>query len=103
MLATQLTLERVFPGVGAVHHTFTRQLAAALAALVASLDEWLPRPPAEVLAAWRPRDALIGNPVRWEDGRKEGTAAGIDSAGALIVETANGQVTLDAGEVHLER
>jgi BirA family biotin operon repressor/biotin-[acetyl-CoA-carboxylase] ligase len=75
----------------------------ALAALVASLDEWLPRAPAEVLAAWRSRDALVGNPVRWENGRREGTAAGIDSTGALIVETANGQVTLDAGEVHLER
>ncbi len=75
----------------------------ALAALVASLDEWLPRPPAEVLAAWRPRDALVGRPVRWQNGGKEGTAAGIDSSGALIVDTAGGQITLDAGEVHLER
>jgi BirA family biotin operon repressor/biotin-[acetyl-CoA-carboxylase] ligase len=75
----------------------------ALAGLIASLAVWLARPPAEVLAAWRPRDALIGNPVRWENGSKEGTAAGIDSAGALVVDTADGQVTLDAGEVHLER
>jgi biotin protein ligase-like protein len=30
-------------------------------------------------------------------------AAGIDSSGALLVDTADGQVTLDAGEVHLQR
>ena len=75
----------------------------ALAALVAALDEWLAGPREEILAAWRPRDALIGRPVRWENGSKEGVAAGIDSAGALVVDTADGQVTLDAGEVHLER
>jgi len=75
----------------------------ALAGLIASLAVWLPRPPAEVLAAWRPRDALMGQSVRWENGSKEGTAAGIDASGALVVDTADGQVTLDAGEVHLER
>jgi BirA family biotin operon repressor/biotin-[acetyl-CoA-carboxylase] ligase len=74
-----------------------------LAALLAALDQWLPRPSDEVLAAWRPRDALLGKPVRWDNGSKEGTAAGIDSSGALVVDTADGQVTLDAGEVHLER
>jgi BirA family biotin operon repressor/biotin-[acetyl-CoA-carboxylase] ligase len=75
----------------------------ALAALLAALDVWLPRPAAEVLAAWRRRDALLGRPVRWENGGKEGTAAGVDDSGALIVETVDGRVTLDAGEVHLER
>ena len=64
---------------------------------------WLPLPGREVLAAWRTRDALIGRPVRWENGGKEGIAAGIDASGALVVDTADGQVTLDAGEVHLER
>ena len=33
----------------------------------------------------------------------EGIAAGVDDSGALLVDTADGQVTLDAGEVHLER
>jgi BirA family transcriptional regulator, biotin operon repressor / biotin---[acetyl-CoA-carboxylase] ligase len=75
----------------------------ALASLLAALDEWLPRPAVEVLAAWRQRDALLGKPVRWDNGGKEGVAAGIDSSGALIVDTADGQVGLDAGEVHLER
>jgi BirA family transcriptional regulator, biotin operon repressor / biotin---[acetyl-CoA-carboxylase] ligase len=75
----------------------------ALARLLAALTHWLPRPPSEVLAAWRSRDALLGRSVRWEDGGREGVARGIDPSGALIVETRAGQVTLDAGEVHLER
>ena len=40
--------------------------------------------PADVLAAWRERDALRGRSVRWADG--EGVAAGIDDAGALLVQ-----------------
>ncbi len=74
---------------------------AALAALLRSLDGWLGAPPARVLKAWRERDALRGQRVRWADG--EGVAGGIDDSGALIVETADGRVTLDAGEVHLLR
>jgi BirA family biotin operon repressor/biotin-[acetyl-CoA-carboxylase] ligase len=74
-----------------------------LSSLLSTLDHWLPRPPEEVLAAWRPRDALLGQTIRWENGSKEGVAGGIDSSGALIVETASGRLTLDAGEVHLER
>jgi BirA family biotin operon repressor/biotin-[acetyl-CoA-carboxylase] ligase len=76
---------------------------AALAALLDALRLWLPRPRSEVLAAWRSRDALLGRTVRWSNGGNEGVAAGVDSSGALIVETRNGRVTLDAGEVHLER
>jgi hypothetical protein len=41
--------------------------------------------------------------VRWSNGSQAGTAAGVDDSGALIVETVDGPVTLDAGEVHLER
>jgi hypothetical protein len=37
--------------------------------------------------------------VRWAEG--EGEAAGIDGEGRLIVVTADGQVGLEAGEVHL--
>jgi BirA family transcriptional regulator, biotin operon repressor / biotin---[acetyl-CoA-carboxylase] ligase len=74
---------------------------AVLHDLLRSLDHWLRAPPGSVLAAWRSRDALKGERVRWSDG--EGTAGGIDDAGALLVETGNGRVTLEAGEVHLLR
>jgi BirA family biotin operon repressor/biotin-[acetyl-CoA-carboxylase] ligase len=76
-----------------------RPLDEVRAALLARLDAWIERPAAEVLAAWRERDALRGHPVRWDAG--EGTADGIDASGALLVETAAGRVALDAGEVHL--
>jgi BirA family biotin operon repressor/biotin-[acetyl-CoA-carboxylase] ligase len=52
------------------------------------------------LAALRERDALRGRPVRWQDG--EGTGAGIDDSGALLVTLPNGgQTSLSAGEVTL--
>jgi BirA family transcriptional regulator, biotin operon repressor / biotin---[acetyl-CoA-carboxylase] ligase len=76
---------------------------ATLAAIIDSLSRWLPRPSEEILAAWRSRDALLGRTVRWSNGSNEGVAAGIDASGALVVETVDGAVTLDAGEVHLER
>ena len=72
-----------------------------LADVLRSLSEWLGAPPDAVLSAWRSRDALRGERVRWAGG--EGIAAGIDDSGALLVETGNGPVTLDAGEVHLLR
>jgi BirA family transcriptional regulator, biotin operon repressor / biotin---[acetyl-CoA-carboxylase] ligase len=78
-----------------------RDREEVLAALLGALDRRLGRPTEEVLPAWRERDALRGEGVRWRDG--EGRAAGIDEAGALIVETDDGRVTLDAGEVHLLR
>jgi BirA family transcriptional regulator, biotin operon repressor / biotin---[acetyl-CoA-carboxylase] ligase len=72
-----------------------------LSRLLASLAEWLRAPRDSVLAAWRERDALKGERIRWADG--DGVAAGIDDSGALVVETGGGRVTLDAGEVHLLR
>ncbi|MET0973500.1 MAG: biotin--[acetyl-CoA-carboxylase] ligase [Thermoleophilaceae bacterium] len=72
---------------------------SVLADLLDSLDEWLAAPDEAVLAAWSERDALRGEQVRWWGG--EGTAAGIDASGGLIVETQTGRVTLGAGEVHL--
>jgi BirA family transcriptional regulator, biotin operon repressor / biotin---[acetyl-CoA-carboxylase] ligase len=77
-------------------------VAAACDALIRALDRWIEAADADVLAAWRARDALRGEHVRW--GAGEGTAAGISDSGALIVETAAGARTeLDAGEVHLTR
>jgi BirA family transcriptional regulator, biotin operon repressor / biotin---[acetyl-CoA-carboxylase] ligase len=75
--------------------------ARVLDDLLASLAHWLDAPRDAVLAAWRLRDALKGERVRWSGG--EGIADGIDDSGALLVETGNGRVTLDAGEVHLRR
>ncbi len=72
---------------------------AALEALLAALGMWLEREPGEVLPAWRPRDALHGQGVRWDGG--SGTAAGVDESGALLVDTDAGRVALGAGEVHL--
>ena len=74
---------------------------SVLAQLLAALERRLSAPRAEVLAEWRARDALLDQEVRWATGA--GTAAGIDASGALIVDTAAGRVTLDAGEVHLLR
>jgi BirA family biotin operon repressor/biotin-[acetyl-CoA-carboxylase] ligase len=70
-----------------------------LTALLEALEPRLGEGADSILAAWRERDALKGGQVRWADG--EGTAAGIDDSGALLVETDNGVVTLEAGEVHL--
>ena len=70
-----------------------------LEALLATLEGRLGDPRELLLAAWAERDALKGRPVRWADG--EGTAAGVDESGALLVDTAAGKVALDAGEVHL--
>jgi BirA family transcriptional regulator, biotin operon repressor / biotin---[acetyl-CoA-carboxylase] ligase len=74
---------------------------AVLANLLRSLDEWLGAPPVRVLEAWRALDALKGEWVRWAGG--EGVADGIDDSGALVVQTPDGAVTLEAGEVHLLR
>jgi BirA family transcriptional regulator, biotin operon repressor / biotin---[acetyl-CoA-carboxylase] ligase len=75
--------------------------AQVLDDLLASLFKWLSAPRDSVLAAWRSRDALTGERIRWSGG--DGIADGIDDSGALRVQTSNGPVTLDAGEVHLER
>jgi BirA family transcriptional regulator, biotin operon repressor / biotin---[acetyl-CoA-carboxylase] ligase len=74
---------------------------SVLASILRQLDEWLGAPPARLLEAWRSRDALKGQRVRWTGG--DGVARGIDDSGALLVETSTGLITLDAGEVHLLR
>jgi BirA family biotin operon repressor/biotin-[acetyl-CoA-carboxylase] ligase len=87
-------------------HERAGTLGRPAAALEAFLDELLARlgarldqPAGELLAAWRARDALHGQSVRWDGGH--GTAAGIDGEGRLLVETGDGIVALGAGEVHL--
>jgi BirA family transcriptional regulator, biotin operon repressor / biotin---[acetyl-CoA-carboxylase] ligase len=73
-----------------------------LTSLLAELERALALPPERMLESWRSRDALLGRPVRWSGG--EGTAAGIDGEGRLVVELAGGgRTALDAGEVHLQR
>jgi BirA family biotin operon repressor/biotin-[acetyl-CoA-carboxylase] ligase len=64
------------------------------------LERWLGASDEQVLEAVRNRDALLGQPVRWEQG--SGTGAGVDFCGRLVVTLADGRTTaLDAGEVHL--
>jgi BirA family biotin operon repressor/biotin-[acetyl-CoA-carboxylase] ligase len=73
-----------------------------LGKLLAALDRRLEAPAEEIFHAWRERDALRGRHIRWAGG--EGTAAGIDGSGRLMVELESGGTTaLDAGEVHLGR
>lgn len=88
--ATSLALEGLTTGNEEMLHS-----------LLVCLDARLQDDAPAVLAAWRERDALLGQRVRWRDG--EGTAAGIDQGGALLVDTSGGRVTLHAGEVHLFR
>jgi BirA family biotin operon repressor/biotin-[acetyl-CoA-carboxylase] ligase len=70
-----------------------------LAPLLSALERRLGEDRASVLTAWRERDALLDQRVRWQEG--SGVAAGIDDSGGLLVDTGDGVVTLDAGEVHL--
>jgi len=80
-------------------HGDTRTVAQVLDALLEALDRRTGEDAPAVLAAWRERDALRGRSVHWDGG--SGTAAGMDDSGALLVNTAEGPVALDAGEVHL--
>jgi BirA family biotin operon repressor/biotin-[acetyl-CoA-carboxylase] ligase len=76
-----------------------------LSSLLERLSALLAAPAADVLAAWRTRDALLGNEVSWADGDGTGIAAGIDAEGQLLVDLPDdgGRVALNAGEVHLGR
>jgi BirA family biotin operon repressor/biotin-[acetyl-CoA-carboxylase] ligase len=71
-----------------------------LVELLQALERRLAEASPVTLAALRERDALLGQPVKWQDG--EGVGAGIDDSGALLVKRANGHTTaLSAGEVTL--
>ncbi|HUR64121.1 MAG TPA: biotin--[acetyl-CoA-carboxylase] ligase [Candidatus Thermoplasmatota archaeon] len=71
--------------------------------LLHSIDKWLGKlkdgEATQVVAAFRARDALKGKKVR-VDG-VEGVAAGIDDEGRLLVATAAGTQTVQAGTVTL--
>lgn len=77
------------------------EVEPTLASLLEVLGVWLTAEPTEVLRALRARDAVNGQPVRWDGGF--GRGAGIDERGRLVVATDEGMVALDAGEVHLLR
>jgi BirA family biotin operon repressor/biotin-[acetyl-CoA-carboxylase] ligase len=74
-------------------------IESTLERLLEGLSVWLRAEPDRVLEAVRSRDALLDAPVRWAGG--QGRGAGIDGSGRLVVVTAEGRMTLDAGEVHL--
>jgi BirA family transcriptional regulator, biotin operon repressor / biotin---[acetyl-CoA-carboxylase] ligase len=72
----------------------------ALGLLLDALERWLTADPAEMLAAYRARDALAGREISWNERR--GTALGVADDGTLRVRTGDGEeLRLDAGEVHL--
>jgi BirA family biotin operon repressor/biotin-[acetyl-CoA-carboxylase] ligase len=74
-----------------------------LAQLLDALALRLRAPIAEILDAWRVRDALYGREIAWSSGDGRGRAQGIDGAGRLLVALdGGGRIALDAGEVHLE-
>jgi BirA family biotin operon repressor/biotin-[acetyl-CoA-carboxylase] ligase len=75
----------------------------ALDELLERLARWSTASKAEVLAAYRARDALRDERITWS-GDRRGTAAGIDDDGNLVVFADSGErETLDAGEVQLVR
>lgn len=72
----------------------------AIVALNEALSRWIGRPAADVVEAFRRRDALAGRHIEWGDGA--GTASGIDDEGNLLVrDERGGERALSAGEVHL--
>jgi BirA family biotin operon repressor/biotin-[acetyl-CoA-carboxylase] ligase len=77
----------------------TSEVEPTLERLLDRLESWIAASEEEVLGAVRARDALLGRPLKWAGG--EGTGAGIDGDGRLVVATAEGKVALEAGEVHL--
>ncbi len=76
------------------------EIEPTLARLLTALEDWLPRPDADILAGFADRDALRGQTVDWGEGR--GRAQGVDARGRLLVRTDDDRSeALSAGEVHL--
>jgi BirA family biotin operon repressor/biotin-[acetyl-CoA-carboxylase] ligase len=91
------------PDVAEIAGTLGRdpsEVEPTLTELLARLESRLREGKDATLAALRERDALLGRPVRWDGG--EGTGAGIDDSGGLLVHRPDGTTTtLNAGEVTL--
>jgi BirA family biotin operon repressor/biotin-[acetyl-CoA-carboxylase] ligase len=67
----------------------------ALGDRLAMLEQW----PGDILQAWRAASPnAVGTRVQWEG--KDGTTAGIDDRGALLVRTQTGVERIIAGELH---
>jgi BirA family biotin operon repressor/biotin-[acetyl-CoA-carboxylase] ligase len=74
------------------------EIEPTLAALLRTLQRRLAQPVAEILTAWRSRDALIGSQVAWQHG--VGLAEGVSDRGRLLLRAQDGStVELDSGEV----
>jgi BirA family transcriptional regulator, biotin operon repressor / biotin---[acetyl-CoA-carboxylase] ligase len=98
-----LTLAELPEEVRATAATLGRSSDAiepTLLELLQALARRLAEPNAEILAAWRERDALLGSQVSWSDG--VGIAAGVDDDGRLLVRRDDESlIALDSGEVRL--
>ena len=73
-------------------------------ALDRQLGAWVEAEAAQVLAAYRARDALRGREIEWEDRGelRTGTSSGVDDRGNLVVVVDHGgSVAIGAGEVSL--
>ncbi len=79
---------------------------AVVRVLLGALDRWLGRVEvdgaAPLLAAYRDRCLTLGRPVRFETAREvvTGRAEAVTDEGALVVATADGPVSLTAGDAH---
>jgi BirA family transcriptional regulator, biotin operon repressor / biotin---[acetyl-CoA-carboxylase] ligase len=100
------------PDVAARATCLAREIAGAvdrsalLAAIIEQLADTLARLDAggggDILQAWRAASPLsTGTPVAWSDGilPRRGITAGVDTTGALLVETAAGVERVIAGEL----
>ncbi|HUU34373.1 MAG TPA: biotin--[acetyl-CoA-carboxylase] ligase [Vicinamibacterales bacterium] len=77
-------------------------LASVLAAWAQRYQDLLDGKYARVVDRWRVRaSGLVGRPVAWVDaaGEHEGTTTGVDTAGALLVDTGEGIVRITSGAV----
>ncbi|MQA73937.1 MAG: biotin--[acetyl-CoA-carboxylase] ligase [Solirubrobacterales bacterium] len=74
-------------------------------AVCEALGRWVDAPAAEVLDAFRARDALAGRALAWEGAGTDagtGVGAGVDERGNLLVDADSGdRLALGAGEVQL--
>jgi BirA family transcriptional regulator, biotin operon repressor / biotin---[acetyl-CoA-carboxylase] ligase len=85
-------------GAAATMEKSSREIETTLEALLVALERRLGQPAAEILLAWRSRDALRGMTVTWK--HSSGIAAGISDRGMLLVRREDGSLAeLDSGEV----